>query len=485
MDSARSGNGRCNLCLAPDTEYTPAHKVQPTPKFYLSNQNSELLASARQSAYSHRSRPKDKNRGQDLNYLREFRLHWTTLIGACLGLALGSSMNHYMLNLFGPPLLAEFGWHKSQFALVGSLSLISLVAVPIAGRFVDRVGPRRAAMVGFTAVPLAYLAFSMMTGSIYQFYGIMLAKNILGILTTTLVFCRVVVERFDTARGLSLSIVMSGAPLIGAIAVPLVGDVVDTHGWRTGYLTLAGLAAFGGIASLTLIRTRQSDKPAAEAAALPTPNAGTNRANIVRILRQPVFLLLVAGMFLVNMPNIIISSQLKLVLLESGAASRLATWLVSLYAVSVVVGRFACGLALDRVSAHKVALVTLLLPALGFVAIASPVDASWVLIASVAVVGLAQGAEGDIGAYLTSRRFSLQDYSFVYSFLIAALGTGTAIGSLVLSFTLHQTDSFNTYLLIAAATTIVGALCFYFTGRSGNEMPDRGEMRDTGCGCEL
>jgi MFS family permease len=165
-----------------------------------------------------------------LTYIGEFKVYWRTLASACLGLALGAALNHYMTNLFGPSLIQEFGWQKSQFALIGSLSLLTIPFVPLAGRFVDRFGARVAALVGFTVVPLTFLAYSLMSGSILQFFAITIVQHIFGILTTSLVFCRVVVERFDLARGMALSIAMSGAPLMGAIAVPLVGEVVDAEG---------------------------------------------------------------------------------------------------------------------------------------------------------------------------------------------------------------------------------------------------------------
>lgn len=45
-----------------------------------------------------------------MTYWGEFRSHWPNLLGAALGIALGSALNHYMTNLFARPLLAEFGW---------------------------------------------------------------------------------------------------------------------------------------------------------------------------------------------------------------------------------------------------------------------------------------------------------------------------------------------------------------------------------------
>lgn len=370
-----------------------------------------------------------------------------------------------MSNIFAPALIAEFGWTKAELALVGSLALVSLLFIPVAGRFVDRFGTRVAAMVGFTAVPLCFLAFSVMTGQIWQYYAITFVKTLFGVMTTTLVFCRVVVERFNKARGMALSIAMSGAPLVGAISVPLVGDVVDQEGWRAGYRLLALMSAAGGIVAITLMgRFRRMTDDTHGADAMDQGSAMT-RTEFLALLRMPVFLLLVGGMFLCNVPQIIVASQLKLVLYESGAASRFATLMVSLYAVAVIIGRFVCGYALDRVPANLVALFTLGLPAFGYLALASPLDTPWVLVGAVALIGLAQGAEGDVGAFLTSRKFALRHYSFVFSFVMCGSAAASATGSLVLSYTLHRTDSFAAFLAIAAAATVLGALFFFATGR--------------------
>ena len=412
-----------------------------------------------------------------MTYAGEFRVNWPVLLGACVGLALGAALNHYMLNLFGPPLIAEFGWQKSQFALVGSLSLASLLFVPIAGRFADRFGPRIALSVGFVVVPLAFLAFSMMTGSILQFYAITLVNNIFGVLTTTLVFSRVIVERFDIARGMALSIVMSGAPLIGASMVPIIGEIIENEGWRAGYRTLAVMSAVGGIAAIVLVGRRRPRRDKLEHETDPSQeHAPMPRAQFFALVRSPVFILLVGGMFLVNFPQVIVASQLKLVLMESGAASAFATWLISLYAISVVVGRFASGLALDRFPGHRVALFALGLPAIGWTLLATPVDAGWALTTAIALIGLAQGAEGDVGAYITSRSFDMRHFSFIYSFLIAAMGAAMAVGSVVLSYTLHVTDRFDSVLAMAAGLTIVGALAIYWTGRVKGAAPHEPDL---------
>lgn len=402
-------------------------------------------------------------------YLREFRFSWSHLLGACLGLALGSGLNHYMINLFGPPLIDEFGWARSEFALVGSLSLFTMFFVPVAGRFVDRFGARTSAMIGFMVVPLGFFAYSLMSGSILVFFAIAVVQSIFGILTTSMVFCRVVVEHFDRARGMALSVAMSGPPLASALAVPFIGEIIDLHGWRAGYQSLALLSGVGGFAAVFLIGRRGAE---ASDIAKQRPRMQGKRMTFkafTHLVRHPAFLLLVGGMFLVNLPQVLVASQLKLVLFDSGATSRFATLAISLYAISVVVGRLVCGYALDRVAAHVVAGAVLGLPAVGFLILLSPLNPTWLLVIAVCVVGLAQGAEGDVGAYLTSRKFTISHYSFIYSFLIAAMGASSAIGALILSFTLHITDSFLLFLGLCAVATLLGALCFYLTGYCDDE----------------
>jgi predicted MFS family arabinose efflux permease len=142
--------------------------------------------------------------------------------------------------------------------------------------------------------------------------------------------------------------------------------------------------------------------------------------------------------------------------------------MVSLYAIGVIVGRCLCGIALDRTRPHVVALVTLGLPALAYLILAAHSVATTALVGAVLVIGLAQGAEGDVGAFLISRRFDARNFSLLYSFMNMAVGAGSAIGSLLLSISLRQTgDSYLPFLLASAGATLLGAILFFLTGIIG------------------
>ena len=392
-------------------------------------------------------------------YLNELRINLRPLMAACVGMALGSAMNFYTMSLFAPELIREFGWSKSEYALVGSIPLINVVLVPIAGWFIDRFGMRLGAIIGFTVLPLAYLGFAAMRGNILVFFGIVLLINTVGGLTSTLVFCRITVEKFDIARGIALSLIMSASPLGGAIAAPLIGLVIDDAGWRAGYVTLAALSFSGGMLAIFMM----GRPPPQAARELALPSKVPSR-KLVEFLRDPLFALIMAAMFLVNLPQAFASSQLKLIVMDNGISSAAGTWMISLYATGVIVGRMIAGFSLDRFPTHLVALASLGLPAIGYVIFAAHLGSAPLLGFGVVLIGLAQGTEGDIGAYLISRRFDLTNFSLLLSLLTSMIGGGSAIGALILSGTLKVTGSYNPFLLVAAVTTLAGAALFGMTG---------------------
>jgi MFS family permease len=139
----------------------------------------------------------------------------------------------------------------------------------------------------------------------------------------------------------------------------------------------------------------------------------------------------------------------------------------------VIAGRFVCGVALDRLPAHIVAAVAMGLPGIGCFLIASAWDSFAVLVVAVFCLGSAWGAEGDVIAFLVSRRFSLEIYSTVLSVLMAAIGVSSALGAAVLSRTLRDNPSFNGFLVFAGGAALVGGALFLLLGRHRTLPGDR------------
>lgn len=398
-----------------------------------------------------------------MSYFSEFRINWRSLVATFIGIGTGSAIGHYTLSLFGPELIEEFGWSRADYALVGSLQIFTLLFTPFAGRFTDRFGVKVAATIGFASMSLGFFAFSIMSGSLTEFFVMWVVQHVFGVLSTSLVFSRLIVEQFDKARGSALAVLMTSPPLVGAIMAPIVGGMILAEGWRAAFVMLGIISAVGGMICVTFMaRTKKVGETAADGSEI--LDVHLSRQELWALVKTPTFLLLVGGMALINVPQVFASSQLKLIVMAQGVDDVTGTWLVSLYAIGVIIGRIIFGLLLDRIKANYVALFALSLPAVGFAIMASPTTLVGLLAAAVLLVGIAQGAEGDIGGYLISRHFSLKNYSLILGCVKAGLDGGGAIGALILSFTLRLTDSYTPFLIIVAVTTILGAICFFLTG---------------------
>lgn len=388
----------------------------------------------------------------------EFRQHWRPLLATLLGMGSALSLNSFILSTFAPYLIAEFGWSRSQFALLGLAQILVSVAVPIAGRMTDVFGVRRVAAIGATTFPLFLVATAMMDGRIGTFLAILVAQNLICATTTATVYSRLVAETFSVRRGLALGLCGMSPALVAALGSPLISSFVADHGWRSGYLAVAVFSAVCAAITLALIPPR---RPRAT-----EPAQGPRALGVYRtIAAMPVFWLIVAATFVVNLPFTLAISQLKLVVLEQGLSDATAAWLVSAFAIGSIAGRIVSGAALDYLPAHLVTATNFALPFVGLLLLASPLDTTPVVATAIVLIGVSFGGEGDVLPYLVARYFPLDVFSTVFGLLIATIGVALTLGNLILAWSLQATNSFIPYLVVAAAGSLLGSLLFLLLGR--------------------
>lgn len=390
----------------------------------------------------------------------EFRQHWRPLLGAFIGMGSALSLNSYILSIFAPYLIDEFGWSRSQWAMLGIVQILVLICLPVAGRLADLYGVKRVAAVGALSFPAFLVAITMMDGSIQTYLGIYIAQTIIGSVTTSTVYSRVVAAAFSIRRGLALGVVGSSPPLFAALGSPFITAFVEQNGWRAGYLVVAAFCAVCAVATLLLL-PRHADEPGVAHA---TPRK-RGSADYRAIAAMPVFWIMLVAAFLVNLPFALASSQLKMVVLDQGLTDGTAALLVSAFAIGSIAGRVISGVALDYLPSHLIAVICFGLPVIGLLMLASPWDGAAVVSVAIVLIGVSFGGEGDIIPYLITRYFSIAVYSTVLGLLAAAMGTAMAVGNAILAMTLATTNSFDLYLYIAAATAFIGSLLFLQLGR--------------------
>lgn len=381
----------------------------------------------------------------------EFRSAWTVLLAATAGMSSGLALNAYINNIFGPYLLEAFNWSKADFALNGAISIITVLWIPFVGRMADLFGVRKVAFFGIIAYPFSFVLLSQLTGDVRALYAIHFMQVILCASTTATVYCRVVAERFSQNRGLALAICAAGPAVAGAIASPLLTHYIDANGWRAGFLAMAVFSALLGVLALVLL-PKKSPGHGAEL------RKNSARKDYRAIFTSPAFRIIAVSSFLCSLTHALATSQLKIVLADHGVSAIEGGYMVSVFAVGVVLGRLIGGVALDKWPTHIISAVGMGLPCIGSYVLATDTTNLFMLGFAIILLGLSFGAEADILAYVTARYFPMHIYSSVMGLLTTAVGLAIGLGSGLLSFTLAKTDSFTPFLLLGGTLVLIGGV---------------------------
>jgi MFS family permease len=396
-------------------------------------------------------------------YFEELRKNWRSLTAACLGMSCGYPLTQYITSIFVPHLLAAFGWSKAQFSLIGTTLIFSIIVHPVAGRLTDVFGARVMVASGITGMPLIYLGYSAMSGNFGQYFWLTSALIIwVGSTTVSTIYSRLIAEHLQRARGLAIAISNSAAPVMGAIAVPPLSRFIDAHGWRAGYLAVATYTAIAGVATFLLIPGRRTDtgRPA-------KTTDRPARQDYSAIMQSPVFKIIIAGMFLCNLAFMVELSQLSVILLEEGMRSETASFMVSLFAISVVVGNLASGVAFDRLAPHIVTSLTFGIQGIGLALLAVGQTFPALLVVAVSSLGFCMGSEFSLILLLAMRFFRVEIYSSVATLIGTTVALSGALGSVLLSVTLKVSGSYRGFLLLSASAAIIGCIVFLLLGRPG------------------
>lgn len=401
-----------------------------------------------------------------VSYIGELRGNIRPLLAASLGSGTSLPLFAYTNSAFAPHLVREFGWSRSQFALVGLTMLTTVFVLPFVGRFTDRLGVRRVALVGTLLIPLCFVAYAAQDGSFGWFLAASTATLAVGSLTTTLVYTRLVAENFQRATGLALTIINCMPALLAMVLVPATNWWIEAIGWRSAYLMLGALPLVFGLVAISLIpKGTGSGREAQPGANLPDFPAAPEihrsaREDYRTILRSRVFWTIFVAMLLCLLQTPLHASQMNLMLVDNRISAQTAANIVTIYAAGTVIGRIACGLALDRFATPLVASLSMVLPAFGFFVLGTDWDTVAVIGAAMFLVGLAVGAESDLISFLVARYFALRIYNTTLGLVYTVSFLAAALGALAISRTLAVYDSFAPYLYMVSGAIAVGAALF-------------------------
>src|SRR5215831_8817078 len=175
--------------------------------------------------------------------INRFFFGWYIVIAAALGLFVSyGPLVVYSFGVFLKPIDGELGWGRSRVSLALSLSLAAMaLGSPVAGRLLDRFGPRKVILPGALIFGLALMSFPFVRPPVL-FYAPFILSGLAGSTTGMVAYLSVVSRWFDRRRGLALGLAMIGIGAGSFVLPPISQILIDAAGWRQAYAML-GLAS--------------------------------------------------------------------------------------------------------------------------------------------------------------------------------------------------------------------------------------------------
>ncbi len=410
-------------------------------------------------AEKHSSEGEPTSASPDRPLVAEWKRSWRPGVAALVGGSVCFALYSTIASMFVIPLQEKFGWSRGEISSAYSFGIASALLAPFLGRMVDRFGPRLIILVSIGVTTGCYAGFTLMSGSLAQYYAIYLVLSIFGLFLTGLTFARVIVGEFKQTTGTALAFSRLGLASTSAI-VPLVLYPIMKHYGASGgfaFLAVLQLVIALPLAWLWLPRRRES--------------ASANRVGRIwggvgsLLFSNPKIAVVALAAVLNYAPVLTLASQLQPLAIAKGLPAQNAVLLISVLGMSAGIGALLSGYLIDRFWAPAVAFTLNLFPAAACLLLLDASPSPWVIYVSVAMLGLGQGVEVDIVAFLIARYFPLTHYSTIYGMVVLAISLGSAAGASGIGLLYDTYHSYDVAIAMCSAAFFLSALFYLAMGR--------------------
>jgi predicted MFS family arabinose efflux permease len=391
----------------------------------------------------------------------ELGRNWRILPPCLLGITLCST-HGYSLGVMIPVLERELGWARAEISLgLLIISLIALVAAPLVGLAIDRLGPRRIALTGIVLFCFG-LAMLSTANDLAQWLALWVLLGAGNMLILPTIWTKAINAYFDRNRGMALALALCGTGVAAAFVPSLTNALVESFGWRQAYigLGLIGAAVTFPVAWL-LFRLPGERTGRAETAPPPPPQAQGVSAREGFV--QPRFLKLAGATLLFSVTICALTTNLVPVLLARGMTPATAAGIAGLLGIGSITGRLVGGFLLDRFDAARVAAVSVAMPVVTVaLLLAFPGDGMAAL--ACLILGLAVGTEVDCCAYLAARHFGLRSFGTLFGAMNGLMLFGNGIAPALANHIYDVTKSYDIVLWAQIPACLGTVLLFLLLG---------------------
>jgi MFS family permease len=388
---------------------------------------------------------------------RYLRSPWWLVAGSAL--ALSVSCGTLLLFTFGAllkPVTTEMGWSRQVMSLAFGMATVSCaLGMPLAGRLVDKLGPRTVALWGVALFAACFAAIALTSVSPAVFVALYGLAGFVGAAHTPIPYSRAIATRIDTHLGIALGLAMAGIGIGQALLPHVMQPVIASIGWRGTYLAL-GAAIFGIAFPAVLLFVNGAGTEGRQARAMQQTAAPVAGATVWQALTSKRFWAIATAVFLSGCALVGTVAHFTALLTDRNIDPRFAALLLSCVGLSALVGRLVCGQLMDHFHAPYVGAISFLLPVVGLALLLSDADAPMLIISAIAL-GQALGAEADMVGYLVRRYFGMRCFGELSGYMLAIFALGSSVGPLAMGYCYDTSGNYDIALMVFMIAFVIAS----------------------------
>ena len=161
------------------------------------------------------------------------------ILAAFIAQFVSIGVQNYVIGAFMTPMIDEFGWTRAEYTIPRSLGQVVMAYTGFfIGAYVDKYGGKRFMFIGICLLSVALFALSQIT----QLWHWILLNGIVltcgAALIGNLVVNVTLAKWFVELRGRAIALSAMGVSFAGILLTPLITQVIDVWGWRSGWQVL-------------------------------------------------------------------------------------------------------------------------------------------------------------------------------------------------------------------------------------------------------
>lgn len=385
---------------------------------------------------------------------KEFN-RWTVVIGAILiQLALGSI---YAWGVFKTPVMKAFAASDTAISLAFTIVLVMFsVAMVFAGRWQDRVGPRKVTLVASVVLGMGYIlsGFATSTWMLYVTYGLLVGAGAGIGYVCPIAACT---KWFPDKKGLVAGLAVAGFGA-GAIALLQLGPWIMSmpgQSWRTLFM-IFGVAYFALtlVGGLMLSNPPEGWKPKGWKPA--ASKAAGRDYTWKEMLKTRQFWTLWLMFAFGATAGLMTIGHVKSFGEMLGLEVAIAAMVVSMLSVFNALGRIGWGWVSDRIG-QKAFILMFAICALAMLALNSMTSLPLLLIGA-AVVGFCFGGNFALFPSMSASYFGTKNMGLNYALLVTSYGVGGIIGPILGGMAKDMTGGYFWAFVPAGVLCLAAAL---------------------------